>query len=78
MAKLGIDFGTSFTTMVVSTDDGKTFKPLKIKNCDEKIPTVMYYTEQGSFEFGKAAENLFESGIKNLKKNYWIKNKLNN
>ena len=75
MAKLGIDFGTSFTTMVVSTDDGKTFKPLRIKNCDEKIPTVMYYTEQGNFEFGKAAENLFESGIRNLKRNAKKENK---
>ena len=45
MAKLGIDFGTSFTTMAVSTDDNAEVRPIKIRHCDEKIPTVMFYTE---------------------------------
>ena len=63
MAKLGIDFGTSFTTMAVSTDDNAEVKPIKIKHCDEKIPTVMFYTERGIFEFGKAAENSLNNAI---------------
>ena len=54
--KLGIDFGTSFSTMCVLKEDGK---PHVLRDADgnEKIPSVVYWGDDG-VKVGQAASDI--------------------
>lgn len=58
MAKIGIDFGTSFTTMSYVDKQGLAV-PIKVYG-KEKIPTMLYFSEDGGLLIGEAAFNKYQ------------------
>ena len=59
MAKIGIDFGTSYTTVSHIGHDGKP-EAIRI-NGNEKIPTILYYSPDGGEPMiGEAAFGMYE------------------
>lgn len=59
MAKIGIDFGTSYTTVAHIGHDGKA-EAIRI-NGNEKIPTILYYSPDGGEPMiGEAAFGMYE------------------
>lgn len=59
MAKIGIDFGTSFTTMSYVNRQGQAV-PIRV-NGKEKIPTMLYFPEDGGEPLiGEAAYNKYQ------------------
>ena len=59
MAKIGIDFGTSYTTVSHMGHDGKA-EAIRI-NGNEKIPTILYYSPDGGEPMiGEAAFGMYE------------------
>lgn len=55
MGKLGIDFGTSYSTLCVYDEKRKEIIPLKEVAGGNKIPSVAYYLPEGRFVYGTAA-----------------------
>lgn len=58
MARIGIDFGTSYTTMSY-VDNGGRAVPIKVHG-KEKIPTMLYFPKEGDILFGEAAYNKYQ------------------
>lgn len=70
MAKIGIDFGTSYTTLSRINLGTGNAEPIRI-NGKEKIPTMVFFPEDGdSPSFGEQAYNIYKTclKIKNLDK----------
>lgn len=59
MARIGIDFGSSFTTMSYVNHEGWA-TPIKVHG-REKIPTILYFPEDGGETLvGDAAYNKYQ------------------
>lgn len=64
MAKIGIDFGTSYTTLSRVNPGTGSAEPIRI-NGKEKIPTMVFFPEDGdSPSFGEQAYNIYRTCLK--------------
>lgn len=60
MAKIGIDFGTTYTVVSLLRPDGRA-EAIRIEG-DEKIPTILYYSPEGGVpQIGQHAMKQFET-----------------